>query len=152
MECIYTLVVGHFRMRLILTLMVFKTIAAFGQTSNDKVSCSMKLDTLTKEQVYESVDKMPEVQGGLEALYKEISGIKFPATARDQGSIKIYVAFVVMDDGQIIGKRVVRNIKGTDSAEQVLGILDHLKWQPAMCNGRKVATLFLLPVTIDLAR
>lgn len=139
-------------MRLILTIMVFKTIVAFGQTSNDKVACSVQLDTLTKQQVYEAVDKMPEMQGGLEALNKEISRIKFPAAARDQGNIKIYVAFIIKEDGQIIGKRVVRNIRGTDSAERILEILDHLKWQPGMCHGRKVATLFLLPVIIDLAR
>lgn len=64
--------------------------------------------------------------------------------------IKIYVAFVVKEDGQIIGKRVVRNIEGTDVAEQMLELLDNLKWQPGVCNGRNVATLFLLPVIIDL--
>lgn len=148
----YASVVGHFKMRLILTILVFKTIFAFGQTSNDRVACSVQLDTLTKQQVYKTVDKMPEVQGGLEALSKEISRIKFPAAARDQGNIKIYVAFIVKEDGQIIGKRVVRNIDVTDSVERILEILDHLKWHPGMCNGKKVATLFLLPVIIDLAR
>lgn len=139
-------------MKLVLAIIVLTTTVAFGQRTNDKVPCSVQLDTLTKQQVYQVVDKVPEVQGGLEALSKEISKIKFPAAAREHGNISIYVAFIVKEDGQIIGKRVVRNIKGTDSAERVLAILDRLKWQPGMCNGRKVATLFLLPVKIDLAR
>jgi hypothetical protein len=138
-------------MRFLLPILMLNTIAAFGQAS-PRDSCYAHLDTLTNQKVFKFVDKIPAVQGGMEALLKEISKkIKYPSIDKKYpvGS-NVIVAFVVTIDGSITGKRIIRNIDGTDLGEQLLNIVDDVKWEPGTCNGKKVPTLQLIPLIIDL--
>ncbi len=92
---------------------------------------------------------MPAVEGGMPALYKEIrKGIRFPSAGKFEMGSKVFVAFVVDANGQIIGKRVLRNITGTNIAEQILRIIGDMKWIPGTCNEKAVSTLMILPMIV----
>lgn len=139
-------------MKLILVIFLFNTCFAFGQKGN-KTACYPQVDTLTKREVYKSVDEMPKVVGGMEELFLQISKkLKYPHIDKHPIESKVIVAFIVDIDGQIIGKRTVKNIEGTRIANDVLDILDDVKWEPGTCNGKVVPVFHLLPIIIELNR
>lgn len=139
--------------RFILTaVLAFNTLFAFGQTKADTVTCYTKLDTLTQQLIYTRVDTMPDVKGGSHVLYKEISKrIKYPVDKLSFDS-KVIIAFLVMEDGRILGKRIINDIDGTDLASQLFNIVDDLEWRPGTCNGMYVPALYYLPLIVHLAR
>jgi periplasmic protein TonB len=136
-------------MRFVLIILLFNVVVAFGQgESND--SCRAQVDTLTHLEVFRIVEKMPTVEGGMQALYKEISKkIKYPHIDKHPIESKVIIAFVVDANGKILGKRIIKNITGTDLGEQLLEIVDDLRWDPGRCNGQAVPTLQLIPMIID---
>ena len=128
-------------------LIMLRAIAGHGQD----IKCVPQIDTLTKLKISKATEKMPEVQGGMEGLYKEVNKrLILPSSLKDVGEIKLVVAFIVKDDGSIIGKRVIKNVKGTDLAEQYLNTIASMKWKPGTCNGKKVSVLMVLPMYIEL--
>jgi len=137
-------------MRVILILLFFKTLTSFGQAKDN--SCIAKLDTLTGRDIYTVAEKMPAPEGGMSHLSKEIlRKIRYPSSLRDHSiESKIYVAFVVGDDGKISGKRTLLNIRGTNMADQVLEVVDDVKWYPGTCGGKNVPVLVRLPFIVDV--
>jgi hypothetical protein len=139
-------------MRFIFTILFLKVTVIFGQNSNVK-PCQVQIDTLTRQSVYKVADKMASFPGGVEALYKRISKRIRLRNADNLGDgIKVKVAFVVQQDGKVVGQRIIKNVKGTDLAEQFLDIIDDFQWQPGICNGKVISTIETLPMIIDLAR
>jgi hypothetical protein len=137
-------------MRFLLIIFTFYTLLAFAQ-KDVKNPCVSKVDTLTNVEVFLTVDKSPTVQGGMQALYTEVAKkIKYPDSEGDRTGAKVFVAFIVNTDGQIKGQRIVKNIDGTDLAEQLLDIIDDMKWIPGLCKGKPVATLLVMPMIIDV--
>jgi len=114
----------------------------------DSIKCNSIFDTLTKTEVYTFVDKMPEVVGGMEALFKEFQNIKYPNDGADYGG-KVFVAFIIDIDGKLIGKRIIHDPSGDKFGKQILMLIDNVKWQPGSCNGKNVPVIFILPVYIE---
>jgi hypothetical protein len=139
--------------RLIVIIFLFQGVSAFGQTKSGDTICSSGVDTLTGKEIYWVADKMPTVQGGLQTLSREISKrIKYQQVDKYPIETKVIVAFIVTEGGQLIGKRVVKNIVGTNLGDQLLGILDDFKWEPGECKGKAVSTLFVFPMIVELRR
>ena len=94
---------------------------------------------------------MPTVNEGIQQIFKEVSKrIKYLSTFDNYPiESKIFVAFVVTNEGGITGQRIIKNINGTDFAEQLLEILSEFKWQPGICNGNSVPTIMVLPMIVD---
>ena len=123
-------------------------MTAFGQQNNHD-SCVTVMDTLTNQKVFKLVDKMPMVHGGMQELFKQVSSrIKHPHIDKYPVDSKIIVAFIVREDGQIIGKRIIKNVNGI--GEQLLDIVNDFSWEPGSCNGKNVPTLQIIPLIIDL--
>lgn len=138
-------------MRLLYTILLLRTMVAFGQDGAEP--CHVQLDTLTKQSVYNSADEMASFPGGIEALARQIQKRIYVRNVDNaQDGIKVYVAFIVQTDGKVVGQRVTRNVKGTNLAEQFLDIIDDVRWKPGICDGKTVATIEILPMIIDLAR
>ena len=133
----------------IITTLVFFVLTnlAFGQTK-DSFKCIQTFDSLTKKNVYMSVDKMPEVKGGettlIKLIYKEI---KYP-DGDYVGSV--YVAFIVNPDGTLDGKRILRDPSKNKFGNQILNLIDHLEWIAGSCSGNVVPVLYKLPINIDV--
>ena len=135
------------KMRFILTILIFNTTIVMGQTETR--NCPTQIDTLTNLEVYKVVDEMPTVSGGMQVLYQTIrKGIKYQSIDEYSVQSKIIIAFIVGSDGQITGKRIIQNVAGTNLAQQMLDIVDDLKWQPGKCNGIPVPTLQLIPMMV----
>ncbi len=55
-----------------LTILMLQVIVALGQKSDSKV-CYEKIDSLTKQKVFSTVDNMPTMEGGTEELSKKVA-------------------------------------------------------------------------------
>lgn len=135
-------------MKLLFIILFLSGLTVFGQTSKND-SCYAVLDTLTNQRVFKSADKMPTVDGGYEILYKEISKkLKYPHVDQYPIDNKVIVAFIITEDGQVTGKRILKNAYGV--GDKLLDIVDDAIWNPGSCNGKKVPIFLILPMYIDI--
>ncbi len=90
---------------------------------------------------------MPELIGGLQALYEKIH---YPEAAREQGiEGRVIVSFVVDETGRVRDARVVRGVhEALDQA--VLQALQEVRFKPAQKDGLPVAVRMALPVVFQL--
>lgn len=98
-------------------------------------------------EVYEVVDQMPEVIGGIEALQRRI---RYPDEARRAGTRgRVFVQFVVDEQGIPTDIQVVRGI-GDGCDEAAVGAVALSRFTPGRLNGRPVRVRMSLPVTFRL--
>lgn len=89
---------------------------------------------------------MPTPEGGELKLYEEIKKLKYPSCMTLDS--KILVAFIVDTSGHVIGKRIIKDIEGTDLSDQVLTLIDNVNWIIGTCKGRPVPVMYQLPVIL----
>jgi hypothetical protein len=138
-----------------ITFFVWPLSFSYGQETlaqtDHKVTCHSQLDTLTNLIVFDNLDKQPTVEGGLQSLYRTIGeNVHFPSQDKFDLDPKMFVAFIVDVDGVVKGKRILRNKKRTQVAEDVLGIIENKKWIPGTCQGKAVATLVVFHLIVCL--
>lgn len=107
----------------------------------------------TKEvETFVVVEQMPNYPGGEKAMFKFIGeNIKYPEEARKQGiSGRVYVTFVVEDDGEITDIKLLRGIGGGCDEEAVRVISIMPSWKPGLQRGKPVRTQFNLPIKFKL--
>lgn len=96
-----------------------------------------------------TVEILPEFPGGEAAMYKWVRNrIVFPAT--ELGADKIYVEFVVGDDGSV---RDVKAVKGRHQAykdEAVRVVKAMPKWKAARMGGQDVPCRLVLPISFEV--
>jgi len=132
--------------RIIVFLFVFFAgLSIFSQS--DSASCLFRIDTLTQIRYCLLCEKMAEPLGGMEGLLDTITS---NLVLKDQSTIegKIYIAFIVDEDGEISGERTLRNPGYKDLYRQVIIIIKNYKWNAAECKGKKVPSLFILPINV----
>jgi len=120
-------------------------LSSFGQT--DSTNCVTHIDSITKQQVYNFVDYMPTPKGGQKELFKALKNINFQSSCSNYESV-LYVAFIVNAHGEIEGKRVIKDIIGTDFSDQILSLVDSVEWNPGVCDSIAVPVVYILPVRI----
>lgn len=131
--------------RFLIVLLIF-FLCEFCYPQKNK-PCQSIIDSVTNKEVYVFVEKMPEVVGGQEILYKALTKLKYINNYGDY-SEKIWVSFIINVDGSISGKRIMRDPTGNLYGNQILKIIDDLEWIPGSCNNKKVSVLYTLPVLI----
>lgn len=100
-----------------------------------------------------SVDREPEFEGGLAALYKFINNnIRYPSLAAELGKQgTVYVKFVVSERGKV-EKVMLQNNLGyglDDEAKRVVSIIPDFK-SPASVKGHPVKVYYQLPIRFKL--
>jgi len=110
--------------------------------------CAKKKDLLTGKMIYTTFDEPATNEGGRAKLYKALSNVRLDSIPNG-ASTRFTVSFLVDVDGHISRERVVRDEVGK-IGEQMLKIIKSFKWDPAMCNGKKVATLTTLSTLMCL--
>ena len=94
----------------------------------------------------------PEYPGGLEAMIKFVQdNLKYPQLALEnsiQG--KVYLTFVVEEDGSVSNVRVLRDIGGGCGAEAKRVVEMMPKWKPGKQRDKVVRTQYNLPVNFVL--
>jgi len=122
-------------------------------SEKDSYSTRYRLqDSISKEQVYQVVEQMPQYPGGQDELAKFLGQhIKYPEAAKkDSISGRVYVQFVVNKTGQINNVKLVRGIGGGCDEEAIRVVKMMPLWTPALQNGKPVSVFFNLPIVFTL--
>jgi TonB family protein len=114
---------------------------------------STKLSEIpSNDSVYTIVEKMPEYPGGQGEFIKYIgNSVKFPEIAKEHGiQGKVYVQFVINQNGQIEDVKVIRGVDPALDAEAVRVIKNMPTWIPGENKGEKVKVQFVVPINFVL--
>ena len=145
-----------------------ETETAFGQKDNEKgtedrnVTRTLKEEVVVekpvekpkevKEEIFRSVEQMPQFPGGEDALRKYLaSHVNYPPMAAEnnvQG--KVVVQFVVEKDGKVGEVKVVRSVDKDLDREAVRVCKSLPKFTPGRQNGQPVRVWYTLPVQFKL--
>jgi protein TonB len=108
--------------------------------------------TEVKEEIFRSVEQMPQFPGGDAALLKFLSShINYPPMAAEnnvQG--KVTVQFVVGKDGYVGEVKVVRSVDKELDREAIRVCKLLPKFTPGRQNGQPVSVWYTLPVQFKL--
>ncbi len=105
-----------------------------------------------KDGLYMIVEKMPAFPGGHERLLDYVtSNIKYPKEAEKKGiEGRVYVSFVVNEDGSVSDVKVLRGIGGGCDEEATRVVENMPNWEPGMQEGKPVKVAYNLPVMFVL--
>jgi len=99
-----------------------------------------------------AVEEMPEFPGGTEEMKKYLSeNIKYPENARKNNVHgKVYVAFVVRENGTITEVNEVKGVDAEIDAEAVRVVKKMPQWIPGKQSGKTVPVRYVLPIEFAL--
>ena len=107
-------------------------------------------DTSKQERpVFMYVEQMPAAPYDL-IVYIE-KNMHYPDSAKAHGTMgRVYIQFIVNEDGSISDCKVVRGIGDGCDEEAKRVICNMPKWKPGKQNGKAVAVRFTTPVTFSI--
>lgn len=102
--------------------------------------------------VYTVVQQQPEFPGGMSKLNQYFKkNLRYPQSARESRlEGKIFVTFIVNEQGNIEDARVLRSFDPEMDTEAVRLIQEMPTWIPGKQNGKPVNCRFNLPVNFAL--
>lgn len=103
--------------------------------------------------VYIIADEMPEYPGGMDALKQLlVENVKYPEQAKkDKVEGKVYVSFIVDENGVVKDAKVIRGVNPELDAEALRVINLMQKWTPGKDDGKPVKVAFTLPIQFALS-
>ncbi|MCP9757544.1 TonB family protein [Lacihabitans sp. CCS-44] len=107
---------------------------------------------IQKKEIFTAVEQNPEFMGGQAAMYRFLGeNIKYPAAAqRADVSGRVFVKFVVEDDGSI-GDVVVMKGIGFGCDEEAIRVVKSMpRWKPGVQNGKNVRVYYNMPIVYKL--
>ncbi|MEX0890020.1 MAG: energy transducer TonB [Balneolaceae bacterium] len=100
-----------------------------------------------EEDFFVVVEQMPELIGGLSDLQQSI---QYPEMARRAGiEGRVYVQFIVNEQGEVENPRVIRGIGG-GCDEEAIRAVSQAQFRPGMQRGRPVRVQYSLPIVFRL--
>ena len=97
--------------------------------------------------IYTVVDEAPELIGGLKELHNQV---KYPERAYEAGvEGRVYVQFVVTEDGEVQDTRVIRGI-GEGCDEEAVRVVQAARFIPGKIQGQPVKVRHTLFITFKL--
>lgn len=125
-----------------------KTFDTFGLKMSDTNAINNSVSP-QEDDFFVVVEEMPELIGGLAELQKKIS---YPEEAREAGiEGRVYVQFIVNENGDVENPRVIRGIGG-GADEEALNAVKQAKFKPGYQRGEPVRVQFSLPFVFQLNR
>ena len=129
------------------TLIVACTDLADPNAETTETHVSLGKMELDGKEVFEVVDQMPEIIGGLAAIQKEL---KYPKIARMAGMEgRVIIQFIVNEEGKVVNPRVVRGV-GAGMDEEAVRALKTAIFKPGMQDGKAVPVKLSIPITFKL--
>ncbi len=103
-------------------------------------------------QVYSVVDQMPEFPGGEAAMRNFLAqSVKYPTEAIKKGlQGKVYVSFVVGNDGAVLNAKIARGADPLLNTEALRVVKNFPKWKPGKQGGKEVAVQYTVPINFVL--
>lgn len=107
---------------------------------------------IVEDKTYEYVEQMPEFPGGTGKLLEMIGkNTKYPALAlRNQIEGKVYVRFVVDENGRVQNPQVTKGIGGGCDEAAMAAVKSLPAFIPGRQNGRAVKVYFSVPVNFQI--
>lgn len=100
-------------------------------------------------EVYNIVDTMPEIVGGLSVLYDKI---EYPEIAMKNGvEGRVFVRFIVDENGEVTNPEILKDI-GAGCGNAAVKALKHVKFTQAKLNGEVVKVYYTLPITFKISK
>lgn len=105
-----------------------------------------------KTEPFRVVEQNPEFPGGFGALSKFIANaVVYPEISQELGDQgKVYVEFVVKEDGSIGKCKVVRGVSDELDKEAVRVVKSMPKWKPGKQRGKAVPCYYTIPINFQL--
>lgn len=136
----------------IITFLIF-SVACFAQDTKGTIKVK-KADTSRVEiPLAEALDPttMPSFPGGDTAMTKYLSkSVRYPELEKEMGiQGKVYVSFVVLEDGSISDVKLLRGVSGGPGLDnEALRVVKMMpKWTPAKkLDGKPVKVRYTLPI------
>lgn len=104
------------------------------------------------QDVFTSVEQMPEFPGGQDSLIKFIhENFKYPSGYKTEssGTKKLYVTFIVDEEGRIKNTKILKGINSELDKEALRVVNSMPKWKPGINNGKNVSVSFNLPIKLE---
>ena len=102
---------------------------------------------------YKNKALQPKFKGGLTEFYKFLGqNIKYPSeAARNRISGRVYLSFVVCEDGSLCDYEVIKGVR-RDLDNEALRVVKEMsgKWEPGVMRGQKVRVKYNLPINFQL--
>ena len=132
---------------LILTVVITQAVNAGIFTGNAR----KVVDT---NQFAPAFKKVPEYPGGMKAFSRYISkNLKYPDIANLVGiNGKVYVSFVINQDGKVIEVTPVSCIGAGCESEAVRIIENSKQWTPGLLDGRPVRVQYTVPIDFNISK
>ncbi len=105
-----------------------------------------------KPTIYTYVEQPPIFPGGEDKLMEYLgNNLKYPSFARENDiKGKVFVTFVVNDNGKISDVKLLRGIGGGCDEEAIRVVKAMPTWKPGKQNGNAVPVQFNLPIQFQL--
>lgn len=97
--------------------------------------------------IYEVVDEMPEIKGGIQEIYKNIDYPKVAIAGNVEG--RVFVKFVVNEQGKVENPTVLKDI-GAGCGDAAVKGLKKVEFTPGKLNGQAVKVYYTLPITFEI--
>ncbi|GGG61717.1 energy transducer TonB [Hymenobacter glacieicola] len=140
------------RISTLLLLFVLPASAALGQTLTDNTAFSGTGSASGEPPVYHVVDEMPTFRGGAPAFFAFLQKeLRYPQEAELRNvSGKVYVSFVVDEQGRIRDAQVLRGL-GAGLDQEALRLVRLMPWWvPGRLKGQAVRVAYTLPIAFKL--
>lgn len=105
-----------------------------------------------EDEIFRVVEEMPEYPGGEKALFQYLyKNINYPQLAADAGiSGKVYVSFVIEQDGSVSQIELLSGIGAGCDKEAMRVIANMVTWKAGKQRGKEVRVKFTLPINFSL--
>ena len=127
------------------------------ETEKATVSATDEMQTesaakTNSDEVFDSVEQMPEFPGGMQALMSYLKDtIKYPEQAKKDGiQGRVIVQFIVEKSGKVTDIHVVRGIDPILDEEAARVVAAMPDWKPGMNHGEAVNVKYTIPVNFKL--
>jgi TonB family protein len=113
-----------------------------------------KSQSKLSEKIFSTVEDTATPEGGMGVFFEHVGRkLKYPAQARRMGiEGKVFVEFVVEEDGSITDVKIKKGIGGGCDKEALMVVQTAPKWNPGKIKGIAVKQQIILPITFKLAK
>ena len=119
---------------------------------SDEEYSDEKYEEEDRNEVFNSVENMPEFPGGDLGLMKYLQkNVKYPAIAKEYNITgKVYVSFIVDRSGSVTNVKIVRGVDKNLDAEAMRVVKSLPRYTPGRQRGKAVRVMFTIPINFTL--
>ncbi len=126
---------------------------SIGQIKTIEANDNVTIEANDDAEVFFIVEEMPDFKGKGPDGFREYLGknLNYPKIAAENGiSGRVFVRFIVEEDGSVSNVTVVKGVDPALDAEAVRVIKNSPNWKPGKQRGQKVRVSFTFPINFAL--